>query len=139
LLRPLLLSVVDAFGRSVAGVNSGFAVHLHTCTCRDEFTDKHVFLQAEKRILLTLDSRFRENLGGFLEGCCGKEGFGRKRCLGDTKKLIGAFCGNLLRSFGMCFPRRQWYAIPMMTAQLLWQVVLQRNRWICIFPMRPEN
>ena len=43
---------------------------------------------------LTLDSRLGKNLGGLLEGCCGKEGFGEKRSLRNSEEHGRRGCGE---------------------------------------------
>ena len=46
------------------GVQPDAAVSLHTGTHRDQLTDDNILLQADQIIHLTLDSSFRQYLGG---------------------------------------------------------------------------
>ena len=54
-------------------LNLYFAVALHACAGRQQFTDDDVFFQADQRIGLALDCGIGQNTRGFLEGCGGQE------------------------------------------------------------------
>ncbi len=57
------------------------------------FTD-NVLLESHKVVDLTLDSRLGKNLGGLLEGCRGKEGFGEKRSLRNSRRTGDEVAGR---------------------------------------------
>ena len=60
----------------------------HTRACGDQLTDQDVLLKAKEIVDLALDRCLGQNLGGFLEGSGGEEGFGLQRCLGGAMPFV---------------------------------------------------